>query len=148
MVQASWLRSSERQRLGIAGCEPDDAIEPAFPRPFLPDGKHVGADVADRYAGVGPARLGDAEGDVAGAAGDIDDSIAAAAGRIEHRHHRVLPEAMEPAGHEIVHQVVAARDPLEDLVDHALLVGEIDGPKAEMGFAGARHCKPSVPARP
>jgi hypothetical protein len=55
---------------------------------------------------------------------------------------------MEPAGHEIVHQVVAARDPLEDLVDHALLVGEIDGLKAEMRFAGVRHCKPSVTARP
>jgi hypothetical protein len=73
---------------------------------------------------------------------------AAAARRVEHRHHRVLPEAMEPAGHEIVHQIVAVRDLLEDLIDHALLVGEIDGPIAEMRFAGVRHCKPSVTARP
>src|SRR5690348_8580353 len=54
---------------GIAPLEGDAIVEPALERAFGADAQHLGIDVADGDAGAGAARCGDAEGDVAGAAG-------------------------------------------------------------------------------
>ena len=111
-----------------------------------PCAEHGGVDVRENHQSGFADLFGESGSEVAGAAGDVERALAGTQSR--ERQRELLPEAMRAAGHEIVHQVVAARDLLEDLVDHALLVGEIDGPIAEMRFAGVRHCKPSVTARP
>ena len=81
----------------------------------------------------GPLRIEDAEGHVAGAAGHVEMAERPVAGRAQGRDERVLPEAVEPGGHEVVHQVVAARHRAEDLVDLALLLAEGHGLEPEMG---------------
>ena len=68
-----------------------------------------------------PEARGEADGDVAGAAGDIEQpERRAAARRLDHGDEVVLPQPMQAAGHEIVHEVVAAGDGREDAVDEAL----------------------------
>ena len=46
---------------------------------------------------------------------------------------------MQPARHQVVHQVVAARDRGKDLVHHRLLVGKRDAAIAKMGVAFDGH---------
>ena len=61
-----------------------------------------------------PPAVEHAEGDVAGAAGDIEQrerrGSPAWRRRIDRGDQRVLPGAVQPARHQVVHQVVAARD--------------------------------------
>ena len=53
---------------------------------------------------------------------------------------RVLPSPVQPARHQVVHEVVAARHAVENVVDQRLLVVERHLPKSEMGvLAGRRH---------
>ena len=73
--------------------------------------------------GAGAAGLRHPQGDVAGAAGEIEQ----AEGRLTLRrvhgcHQRVLPGAVQAARHQVVHQVVAARDRMEHVVHQPLLV--------------------------
>ena len=83
---------------------------------------------------TGPAGLHHAKRHVAGAAGEIEQrERPLALGRMHRRDQRVLPGAVQPARHQVVHQVVAAGDRMKHVVDHALLVGERHGFFAEMG---------------
>ena len=47
---------------------------------------------------------------------------AAALRRVEPGDHRILPQPVQAARHQIVHQVVAVGDAVEDVVDERLLV--------------------------
>ena len=88
---------------------------------------------------LGAARLHDAEGDVAGAARDIEQGERPVAlRRVERGDQRILPGAVQPAGHQVVHQVVAARDLVENVVDQPLLFGERHLLVAEMGVGRRR----------
>ena len=49
------------------------------------------------------------------------------------RDERVLPEPVQAARHQVVHQVVAGGDPLEDAVDQPLLLVEGDLAETEGG---------------
>ena len=51
----------------------------------------------------------------------------------EPRHHLPLPEAMDAAAHQVVHQVVAAGDPVEEVADEARLLVLADAAEAEVG---------------
>ena len=83
------------------------------------------------------ARRDHPERDVAGAAGDVEQRERPfVARRIDGGDQRVLPGAVQAARHQVVHQVVAARDAAEHVVDQRLLVGERHGAVAEMGVAG------------
>ena len=74
--------------------------------------------------------------DVAGGTGDIDQRERAVAfGRINRGNERVLPRPMQPARHQVVHQIVAPRHRAEHVVDPPLLVVERHGGEAEMGLA-------------
>ncbi len=82
-------------------------------------------DVEHGNACAGPAGLRDPQRDVAGAARDIEQrERCRAARRIDRRHQRVLPGAVQSARHQVVHQVVAPRHRVEHVVDHRLLFGE------------------------
>ena len=83
------------------------------------------------------------EGDVAGAAGDVEQRERPVAclrrpdgfWRIR-RHQHVLPGAVQAGRHQVVHQVVAARDRMEHVVDQRLLVAKRHVAVAEMGVLG------------
>ena len=62
-----------------------------------------------RFAAAGARQLGDAKGDVARAAGHVEDVPARL--RIEPFDHGVLPQPMDAGRHQIVHQVVIAARP-------------------------------------
>ena len=55
-----------------------------------------------------PAALGQAKGYVAGAAGHVEDRLARP--RLDPRHEPVFPPPVQPAGHQVVHHIVAPRD--------------------------------------
>jgi len=87
--------------------------------------------------------LDDAEGNVASAARKIQKmKRTRALRRPELRDKRVLPRPVQPAGHQIVHNVVTARDLMEYVVDQRLLVGKRHGAKSEMGLGAVcrHHC--------
>ena len=71
---------------------------------------------------MGMGGFGDAEGDVAGASGHVHEPVGRAMGGREPGNHRILPNPVQPARHQIVHDVVALGDPVEDLVDAPLLL--------------------------
>ena len=131
------------QFLGIALLEGDGVVEAALDGALGADRQHLGIDVADGDAGVRPAGLRDAEGDVAGAAGEVEQrERPVPLRRIHGSQQGVLPGAVQAAGHQVVHEVVAAGDGMEDVVDPPLLVREGNGRIAEMGLvAGCRHSR-------
>ena len=63
------------------------------------------------------ALVGHAEGDVAGAAGHVEDLLARL--RFHAANELVLPQPVHPRRHRIVHDVVFARDAGEDLAHAA-----------------------------
>ena len=89
-----------------------------------------------------PAGVQHAEGHVAGAAGDVEMAEGPRSRRVQAGDERVLPGPVQAAGHQVVHEVVAARHGAEDLVHPALLVAERHDLGAEMrevvGLAGHR----------
>ena len=108
-------------------------------RALAPDRQHVGIDVERGRLRAGAAGLHDAHGDIAGAAGDVEQMEGAIAlRRVDGGDQNVLPGAMQPARHQVVHQVVAARDLVEYVVDQPLLVGEGHLAEAEMGVLTGR----------
>src|SRR5690606_14626920 len=94
-------------------------------------GQHGRIDIRHRDVRLAPACPDDAEGDVARSAGHVEHPPGPASGRIEPGDHRILPQAMHAARHQVVHQVVAAGHAVEDLVDHRLLVTGTDPAEAE-----------------
>ena len=68
--------------------------------------------------------LGEAEGDVAGAAGHVEDLLARA--RVHAADEAVLPQPVHAARHGVVHQVVAGGDAGEDAADARGLFGRGD----------------------
>ena len=69
-----------------------------------------------------PASLQHAQGDVAGAAGNVEQGIGNGAFRRREPGDKVaFPQPVQAARHQVVHQVVAARDLGKDLVHKALL---------------------------
>ena len=98
------------------------------------DLEHVGVDVADGGAEAGTGRLGGAERDIAGAAGDVEQrERRIALRRIERGDHDVFPDPVQADRHQIVHQVVARRHAVKHLVHQRLLVAQGDVPEAKMG---------------
>ncbi len=114
----------------------DRVVEPALDRALAADREHLRIDVAHGRARAGPARRDDAERDVAGAAGDVEEpERLLAARRVDGGDQRVLPGAVQAARHQVVHQVVAPRHRPEDVVHQPLFGVEVDGLEAEMGVA-------------
>ncbi len=107
----------DRQPLGI-GAHPLDACEdPLIERAGAPDRQHRLADIANQGASLngGLVRNEALEGtqcDVSGAASDIEKILAWA--RRQPGHHSGFPPAMDAGAHQIVHQIVARGDAVED----------------------------------
>ena len=128
----------KRQRLGIALDERDRVVEPALDGALAPDREHLGIDVDDGRARARAARRRPPgrrcrrcrRPHRAARTGRARSRRRRLSGRVDQR---VLPGAVQPARHQVVHQVVAARDAVEHVVDQRLLVVERHVPEAEMG---------------
>src|SRR5579885_990121 len=80
----------------------------------------------------GRAGIRDPERDIARAARNIEMPEARFLRRPDFARENVLPDPVESAGHQIVHEVVAEGDLVEDLIDPRLLFFERDAGKTEM----------------
>jgi hypothetical protein len=134
-VEAAVL---EGQRLGVR-LDEGDAPAIAVPGALAPDLQHSAVDVEHRDLDGGPAAVEHPEGDVAGAARDIEVAEGPRLRGRQHGHQRLLPGAVQPGRHEVVHEVVAARDGAEHLVDPPLLVAQRHAVEAEMRGVVALH---------
>ena len=105
----------EGQRLRVA-LDPVDAALVASGGPLAPDGQHRPVDVENGDAGLRPAGVQHAKGHVPGAAGDVESVEGPGSRRVQAGDEGVLPGPVQPAGHQVVHEVVAARHGAEDLV--------------------------------
>src|SRR5690349_5735240 len=124
----------EGQALGVELGPAQAADQAAVGQPVAPDAEHGGVDVAHHHlALVADYRL-EQRGDVAGAAGQIQHAVAAA--HAADRHEMALPQAVDAERHQVVHQVVAARDRGEYLADQLLLLADRDVAETEMGGLG------------
>jgi hypothetical protein len=127
------------QLFGIALLKRDDAVESTRCGAFAPHLEHIGVDVANGCANAVAARIDDAKGNITGAAGKIEHmEIPLAFGRIDRRHQRVFPRAVQAARHQVIHEVVATGDRMKHLVDAPLLVLEWHALIAEMSLFAAR----------
>src|SRR5215472_10001147 len=89
------------------------------------DREHIGVDVADDGTKAFARRSRGGEGDVAGSAGYVEQhKRLRGPRRIELYDHCGFPGAMQSSRHQVVHQVVALRDIVEDAVDQRLLVAK------------------------
>ena len=128
----------ERQGLGVADGEGDAPAQPRVGQALAAHLHHRRIDVAQHGAAAGPAGLEDAARDIAGAAGDVDQVEAARRpGRREPGDEVVLPQPVQAARHQVVHQVVAPGDGGEHVVDEALARAVGDLAEAEAGGVAA-----------
>src|SRR6516165_3972657 len=128
--------SAKRQALGVALDEGCSVAVRAQPRPAHL--QHLGVDVEDGHAGAGPAPGQHAGSHITGAAGDIEQRKGPLArGRIDGGDEGVLPGAMQPAGHQIVHQIVAIGHAPKHVIDQPLLVPDRYLAEAEIGGCAA-----------
>ena len=103
----------KRQRLGVAL---DGGQQLAFvEHPVATDRQHCAIDVGENYPAVLPHAISEQPREVGGPARDIQH--AGAPPNTACLDGEPLPGAMQPPGHEIVHQVVAGRDRLEHAFD-------------------------------
>ena len=123
------------QRLGIAAQPLDPREDAVVDRAGAADLEHLLIDVADDdvAALLWIEPLQRAAGDVAGAAGDIDQQLARP--RREPGDHLVLPPAVDAGAHQIVHQIVAAGDAVEHPAHQRRLFRRGDPAKAEIRFS-------------
>ncbi|MNZ77289.1 hypothetical protein D3C78_958210 [compost metagenome] len=63
----------------------------------------------------------DTEGDIAGAARNVQNLVGRVLARRKRRDHRVLPQPVQASRHYVIHDVVALGHLMEDLVDQPLL---------------------------
>ena len=105
------------------------------------DRKHLRIDVDNGRTGTAAARRQHAQGDIAGAARDIEEGKRLlVARRIDGRDQRLFPGAVHTARHKIVHEVVAGSDAAEHAIDVRLLVGKRNLEETKIGcFVRPRH---------
>lgn len=121
------------QALGI-GLDVFDSVLEGGRGAVAADGEHFAVNVEYGGAGAGARSLHDAEGDVAGAARNVEEVKRTVLAGPERGDEGVFPDAVQADRHEIVHQVVARGDLVEHVVDEGLLPAKRDRGKTEMGF--------------
>ncbi len=111
---------TQRQRLRIAHHPLDGAEMPIVPEAVAPRLDHGRARVADQDSAIAADAFENAARDVAGAAGGVQQGEARTG--IEPVHHLALPQAVDAAAHQVVHQIVAMGDATEEIADQVRLL--------------------------
>ncbi|MCY1433430.1 hypothetical protein D9M71_494580 [compost metagenome] len=134
----------EGQLLGIGLDEADVAGHAAVQQLVAADLEHGGVDVGQHHFAGHAHQARELAGEVAGAAGDVQHAVARAhAGQLDGE---ALPQAMDAAGHQVVHQVVLGRNRVEHLGNlvgllalRDLLVTEVGRGFGVVAFARVVH---------
>ena len=128
----------EGQRFGVAASPVEAGEEAAVDGAVAADLEHRRIGVAHRDPPRGqvrprrprPAPLERAERDIAGAARDVEQILSGAQGQPLDQPR--FPEPVNAPRHEVVHQVVALRNAIEDVAHEVVLALERDVAKAEV----------------
>ena len=119
MVTQSNDELGERQLLGVGEDAAHVADHAGIEQPVATFAQHRAVDVRqDHHAGLAHL-LRKAGSKVAGAARDVERALAGPQAR--QRQREFLPETMRAPGHQVVHQVVVARNRIEHAAHTALL---------------------------
>ena len=131
------LHLREGEILGIAADPVEAGEQPLIDRTVAADLQHRRGEIADRHGCAG-LPLQDAESDIAGATRHIE--AVPVGPRVQPVQHRRFPQAMDAAGHQIVHQIVFARDRGKDALHQTRLFALGNTAIAEPGGAGLGFC--------
>src|SRR4051794_18472766 len=147
------IADAECDRVSVHGCvgdrkglciakDPPDPLLPLFLCAAHTLCNHADVHIADENVRPYTAcrcAFGKAECDVSRTASDIQNVPAGL--RVEPIHHRILPQAMDPPAHQIIHQVVPRCYGREDVADQAVLLAFRNIPEAERHgcFRGIAH---------
>ena len=120
---------------GVAADPFDAGDDAVIDRPGATDIEHLLVDVADDRvaAALGVEAAHRPAGDVAGAAGNIEQDLSGT--RRKPGDELVLPPAMDKPAHQVIHQVVAARDAVEHRAHQRRLLVLPHPAKTEIGPA-------------
>src|SRR5690606_5369226 len=122
---------SERQLLRIP-IDPVEAMQPPLVNgAVLADAQHRVIDVEDGDMSLTADAVEKAEGDIAGAAGNIEKMLSLL--RHQPVDHRRFPQPMDAGAHQIIHQIVAAGNAVENAANQPRLLLPPDFAKAKMG---------------
>src|SRR5690606_12601384 len=102
---------------------------------IAPDRQHGIVDVGEPHLAAHAGALGECGGEIARAAGHVQHPAAFAHAAL--RNGEGLPQAVQAAGHQVVHEVVLGRDRMEDFGDFARLLFLLDLLKTEVGVRHA-----------
>src|SRR5262249_58732480 len=117
---------------GIARDEGPAAGGAFLPRALAPALEHFGARIEPRCPRARPAGLDGTKRHVASAAREIEQpKHFGLARRIDRGNKRVLPGPVQPAGHQIVHEIVPPGDLAKHVVSGALLSRVVQRLKTE-----------------
>ncbi len=102
----------ERQLLGIRLQAAHVVHQALIDQTVAPACQHGGVDVGQQHQAVGPHLAGHSRGQVAGAAGHVQRALPGP--QLGQLQRETFPEPMHARGHQVVHQVVASGDGIED----------------------------------
>ena len=129
----------QRQSLRIGFDKRHPIIEAASSRALRSDAQHIGVDVGDRHRGLRAARARDPECDVSRATCDVEMGEGPRGRGMRLCDENVLPHAVQAERHQVVHQIVSIRDPVEHAVHQALLFIQRYDAFAEMRLIGRKR---------
>ena len=91
-------------------------------RPFINESiathfQHGGVDICENHLALRPHQARESGGEIAGATSDIENGLPGA--RSAELDRITLPQTMNPTGHQVIHQVIAASYRVKDAAHHA-----------------------------
>src|SRR6185437_10815936 len=140
---------ADGQALGITAYPFDAGEVTAIDGAVAAAAQHALGEIAHDGARAAAGTIEEALRDVAGPAGDVEQKLPGT--RAEPVDELRLPQAMDAAAHEIVHEVVAVGDAVEDLPHQMRLLLGVDPAIAEIRLAAclaARHVLQHSAAHP
>ena len=109
----------ERERLCVGLHDLDVACRPFINEPIATHFEHGGVDIRENHLALGPYQAGEFCGEIAGATSNIENGLPGPGSAELDR--EPLPQTMNPPGHQVVHQVIAAGYRVKDAAHHACL---------------------------
>src|SRR5690606_15074409 len=106
-------------------------VDPPLHGAIAANAEHRAVDIEYRHMGIEVRGFDDAEGDIACSACHIERFETGTLRWRKPINHRSLPGAVKARRHQIVHEIVAVRYAMEDVVDEILLLAFVHPTKAK-----------------